>query len=202
MVGLEKIWANVTKIRCVKCMRVISGLCKGRPLKAVPGVGTRPTTDKVKESIFNIIGPFFEGGQGLDLYAGSGGLGVEALSRGIDQMIFVDQSYKAIEVVQQNLKSCHFEEKAEVYRNEAKRALKAVAKREMKFSVIFLDPPYAKQRLKDELIFISENDLLSNQGVIVVEHDASVKLNQMIGSLTCYRQEKYGDTAISIYKNL
>ncbi len=182
-------------------MRVISGSCKGRPLKAVPGVGTRPTTDKVKESIFNIIGPFFEGGQVLDLYAGSGGLGIEALSRGINQVIFVDQSYKAIEIVQQNLKSCQFEERAEVYRNDAKRALKAVSKREMKFDVIFLDPPYAKQRLEDELVFISENELLSKQGVIVTEHDASVQLNQMIGSLTCYRQEKYGDTAISIYKN-
>ena len=80
-------------------MRVVSGKCKGHPLKAVPGSSTRPTTDKVKESIFNIIGPYFEGGQALDLFAGSGGLGIEALSRGMDKAIFVDREYKAVATV-------------------------------------------------------------------------------------------------------
>lgn len=181
-------------------MRVISGTCKGRPLKAVPGVTTRPTSDKVKESIFNIIGPFFSGGQGLDLYAGSGGLGIEALSRGIENMIFVDQSAKAIEIVQANLKNCRFEQNAEVYRNDAKRALKAVLKRNIIFEVIFLDPPYTKQQLQEEIAFIAKNELLSFQGVIVAEHGASVTLQQSIEKLTCVRQEKYGDTGISIYK--
>lgn len=182
-------------------MRVISGICKGRPLKAVPGQTTRPTTDKVKESIFNIIGPFFNGGQGLDLYAGSGGLGVEALSRGIEKMIFVDRNPKAIEIVQQNIHACHFEAKAEVYRNDAKRALKAVAKREMKFDVIFLDPPYALQRIEEEISFISQNKLLTEQGIIVTEHDASTFLPESIDDITCIRNEQYGDTGISIYRN-
>ncbi|RXI98125.1 16S rRNA (guanine(966)-N(2))-methyltransferase RsmD [Anaerobacillus alkaliphilus] len=181
-------------------MRVISGKCKGRPLKAVPGQTTRPTTDKVKESIFNIIGPYFNGGQGLDLYAGSGGLGIEALSRGIDKLIFVDQNPKAIEIIQLNLKACRFEDQAEVYRNDARRALKAVAKREIKFDVIFLDPPYAKQRLEEEITFIIENELLMNEGMIVTEHDASLTLQHSIATVSCDRQEIYGDTGITIYK--
>ncbi|MFN7250961.1 MAG: 16S rRNA (guanine(966)-N(2))-methyltransferase RsmD [Anaerobacillus sp.] len=182
-------------------MRVISGTCKGRPLKPVPGQTTRPTTDKVKEAIFNIIGPFFEGGQGLDLYAGSGGLGIEALSRGMEKMVFVDQNPKAIEVVKLNLSACRFEGNAELYRNDAKRALKAVVKREIKFDVIFLDPPYAKQRLEEEIAFIAENELLSEGGIIVTEHDASIHLGQSIEGMICTRREKYGDTGISIYSH-
>lgn len=181
-------------------MRVISGKCKGRPLKAVPGSLTRPTTDKVKESIFNIIGPFFEGGQVLDLYAGSGGLGIEALSRGIDKAIFVDKNPKALEIVQLNLKNCRFTDCAEVYRNEAKRALKAISKRELKFDVIFLDPPYAKQNIEEEIAFILNNSLLLPKGLIVTEHDASLKLQDTIANLICFRKEQYGDTGISIYK--
>jgi 16S rRNA (guanine966-N2)-methyltransferase len=181
-------------------MRVISGTCKGRPLKAVPGQTTRPTTDKVKESIFNIIGPFFDGGQGLDLYAGSGGLGIEALSRGMEKMVFVDQNPKAIEIVRLNLKACRFDKRAEVYRNDAQRALKAIVKRELKFDVIFLDPPYAKQRLKEEIAFIAQNGLLTENGIIVTEHDASTFVDELIEQMTCIRQEQYGDTGISIYK--
>ncbi|MCT8139045.1 16S rRNA (guanine(966)-N(2))-methyltransferase RsmD [Anaerobacillus sp. CMMVII] len=181
-------------------MRVISGTCKGRPLKAVPGQTTRPTTDKVKESIFNIIGPYFIGGQALDLYAGSGGLGIEAISRGMERVVFVDQNPKAIEIVQLNLKACRFEAQAEVYRNDSRRALKAIVKRELTFDCIFLDPPYAKQQLEEEIAFISRNQLLSEQGVIVAEHDASLTLAETIELITCERREQYGDTAVSIYK--
>ena len=110
-------------------MRVVSGKCEGHPLKAVPGNTTRPTTDKVKESIFNMIGPYFDGGVALDLFGGSGGLGIEAISRGIDKAIFVDRDNKAIKVIHQNLESCRIQEQAEVYRNDAERAIKALIKR-------------------------------------------------------------------------
>src|SRR4051794_41215753 len=98
-------------------MRVVSGSSKGKTLKAVPGSTTRPTTDKVKEALFNMIGPYFDGGIGLDLFAGSGGLGIEGLSRGLEKVIFIDRDAKAIQVIHENIKSCHFEEKTEVYRN-------------------------------------------------------------------------------------
>ena len=103
-------------------MRVISGSQKGRILKAVPGKTTRPTTDKVKEAIFNMIGPYFNGGYGLDLFAGSGGLGIEGLSRGLDKVIFIDFDYKAIRTIKENVNICRFESMAEIYKNDWKRA--------------------------------------------------------------------------------
>jgi len=104
-------------------MRVISGERKGTRLKAVPGSATRPTTDKVKESLFNIIGPYFAGGDALDLYAGSGGLGIEALSRGCDHAVFVDKQTKAIQTIQENLRVTRYEANATVYRQDARQAL-------------------------------------------------------------------------------
>src|SRR6478735_8296200 len=147
-------------------MRVVAGLYKGHALKAVPGYSTRPTTDKVKEAIFNMIGPFFEGGTALDLFGGSGGLGIEALSRGIDKVIFVDRDQKAIQTIKGNLETCQFVEHAEVYRNEAFRALKAIVKRDIQFDLILLDPPYKQQKLIELIEEINKHQLLTKNGYI------------------------------------
>ncbi|AOH54174.1 16S rRNA (guanine(966)-N(2))-methyltransferase RsmD [Peribacillus muralis] len=181
-------------------MRVVSGTCKGRPLKAVPGTGTRPTTDKVKESIFNMIGPYFEGGLVLDLFAGSGGLGIEALSRGMDKAIFVDRDYKANQTVKTNLELCKFSDRAEVYKNDSERALKALVKREMAFELIFLDPPYKKQKLMEIVEEIHKHRLLSDNGYIVCEHGHDVTLPESVGSFTVRRKEVYGVIAVTIYQ--
>ncbi len=180
-------------------MRVVSGTRKGKILKAVPGSSTRPTTDKVKEAIFNIIGPYFDGGQGLDLFAGSGGLGIEALSRGADKVIFVDRDGKAIQTIHENIRNCDFEEKAEIYRNDADRALKAILKRDLAFDYIFLDPPYRKQQLLKLLKVIDENNLLSEQGTILCEHESDVELPENVGRLVQQKHENYGIISISIY---
>jgi 16S rRNA (guanine(966)-N(2))-methyltransferase RsmD len=180
-------------------VRVISGDKRGLPLKAVPGSSTRPTTDKVKESIFNIIGPYFDGGIVLDLYGGSGGLGIEALSRGVEKVVFVDQDRKAIETIKQNLSQCKLDEFAEVYRNDAARALKALIKRDISFSYIFLDPPYAKQSLVNEISILLDHKLLDEEGMIVCEHATSVVLPDEISLGKKVRSETYGDTTISIY---
>lgn len=180
-------------------MRVVSGTRKGKILKAVPGNSTRPTTDKVKEAIFNIIGPYFDGGQGLDLFAGSGGLGIEALSRGADKVIFVDRDGKAIQTIHENIRNCDFEEKAEIYRNDADRALKAILKRDLAFDYIFLDPPYRKQQLLKLLKVIDENNLLSEQGTILCEHESDVELPENVGRLVQQKHENYGIISISIY---
>ncbi len=180
-------------------VRVISGEKRGLHLKAVPGASTRPTTDKVKESIFNIIGPYFSGGMALDLYAGSGGLGIESLSRGIDHVIFVDQNRKAIEIIKQNIAYCGFEKRVEVYRNDAERALKALIKREISFTHIFLDPPYAKENIVNEIRIVVDFKLLARNGIIVCEHARSTVLPTVIGEVYKQREETYGDTTISIY---
>ncbi|MBZ8120407.1 16S rRNA (guanine(966)-N(2))-methyltransferase RsmD [Bacillus thuringiensis] len=181
-------------------MRVVSGKCKGHPLKAVPGNTTRPTTDKVKESIFNMIGPYFDGGIALDLFGGSGGLGIEALSRGIDKAIFVDRDSKAIKVIHQNLESCRIQEQAEVYRNDAERAVKALIKREMSFDLILIDPPYKEQKIVSLISVMDQHGLLHSDGLIMAEHGNDVVLPDSIGGLAKVRAENYGTTAISIYK--
>ncbi|MFC3783365.1 16S rRNA (guanine(966)-N(2))-methyltransferase RsmD [Bacillus chungangensis] len=180
-------------------MRVISGICKGRPLKAVPGSQTRPTTDKVKETIFNMIGPYFSGGIGLDLFAGSGGLGIEALSRGIDRMIFVDKNRKAVQTVKQNIQLCQFQDRSEVFCNEAIRALKAIMKRELCFEVIFFDPPYDKQHLETLLQMVDEAQLLSATGFLVCEHKETLILPRVIGTLEQIKNHTFGMTGLTIY---
>ncbi|MBZ5748728.1 MULTISPECIES: 16S rRNA (guanine(966)-N(2))-methyltransferase RsmD [Metabacillus] len=181
-------------------MRVVSGNYKGRSLKAVPGVSTRPTTDKVKEAIFNMVGPYFEGGVALDLFAGSGGLGIEALSRGIERCIFVDRESKAIQTIHKNLEVCHAIEASEVYRNDAERALKAIIKRELQFQLIFLDPPYKQQKLKTLINEISENRLLRKDGFIVTEHGSDIQLPEEIDQLIQLKHETYGMSSITIYR--
>lgn len=180
-------------------MRVVSGNCKGRPLKAVPGNTTRPTTDKVKEALFNMIGPYFFGGIGLDLFAGSGGLGIEALSRGLDKVIFIDQDAKAIQTIRENIKACKLEEEAEIYRNEAERALKALIKRGISFDFIFMDPPYKKQKLVSLMQKIDEQHLLKSGGLIVCEHSHEVELPRTVGEFTQVKNERYGIIAVTIY---
>jgi 16S rRNA (guanine966-N2)-methyltransferase len=188
------------KIEVVLCMRVISGECKGRPLKAVPGMSTRPTTDKVKESMFNIIGPFFNGGIGLDLFGGSGGLGIESLSRGFEKFIFVDREGKAISTIKENVKRCNYEEKVEIYRNDAVRALKALHKRELAFDIIFLDPPYAGKAIPKVVELINEYKLLHSNGKIVCEHDAAEVLPEELACFAKSKVEIYGkQIAVTIY---
>jgi 16S rRNA (guanine966-N2)-methyltransferase len=180
-------------------MRVVSGNFKGRQLKAVPGVTTRPTTDKVKEAIFNMVGPYFEGGTALDLFAGSGGLGIEALSRGIDKCIFVDREPKAIQTIYKNLEICHAAEFSEVFRNDADRAIKAIIKRELQFQLIFLDPPYKKQKLNTLINSISVNGLLHKDGFIVTEHGSDVQLPGEIDQFIQLKHETYGMSSITIF---
>ncbi|MBS4177236.1 16S rRNA (guanine(966)-N(2))-methyltransferase RsmD [Lederbergia citrea] len=191
---IRKIYDNL-----VKKMRVISGTCKGRQLKSVPGSQTRPTTDKIKETIFNVIGPYFTEGLGLDLFAGSGGLGIEALSRGLDKVIFVDRDMNAIQTIKRNIALCGLEEKSEIYRNDSERALKAIIKRDLQFDYIFLDPPYYRQKLVSLLKLIDESKLLKAQGAIICEHSTDVELPQNIGKLVQGKAGDYGSIGLTIY---
>lgn len=181
-------------------MRVVSGRFKGKTLKAVPGQSTRPTTDKVKEAIFNMIGPYFDGGICLDLFAGSGGLGIEGLSRGLDKGIFVDIDGKAIQTIKSNVETCKCDDRVEIYRTDYKRALKALVKREIVFDYIFLDPPYHKKILIDILQFINENQLLQPSGAIICEHSHQFDLPDRIEGLRKTKEETYGIISISIYQ--
>lgn len=183
-------------------MRVVAGERKGMPLKAITGTTTRPTTDKVKESIFNIIGPFFDGGIVLDLFAGSGGLGIETLSRGADRAIFVEKDGRAFQTLQENIKKCRYEEVSECFKTDAVRAAKGLLKRDIQIDYLFLDPPYHKTEYYDLLLTLVENNKLAEDATIVCEHAVEVSLPSNYGKYSLSRQETYGSTIISIYRNI
>ncbi|MCR2804965.1 16S rRNA (guanine(966)-N(2))-methyltransferase RsmD [Paenibacillus soyae] len=181
-------------------MRVIAGVAKGRALKAVPGSNTRPTTDKVKEAIFSMIGPYFEGGTALDLFAGTGGLGIEAWSRGVERVIFVDKEKISLDIIRQNVKTAGAESAAEIYRNDADRAVKALAKRDIAFSLVFLDPPYRMTAMDEVMAELAEKGMLESGATIVVEHDAAHRYPEQLEGFEQLKQAKYGDTAVTIYR--
>lgn len=181
-------------------MRVIAGEAKGRTLKAVPGKNTRPTTDKVKEAIFSMIGPYFDGGMALDLFAGTGGLGIEAWSRGVAHTVFVDREKISVDIIRQNVETAKMGSAAEIYRNDAERALKALAKRGQKFRLVFLDPPYKMVTMDSLMSDLAANVLLEPEAIIVVEHDASHQYPEQLGQFEQFKYAKYGDTAVSIYQ--
>ncbi|CQR47810.1 Ribosomal RNA small subunit methyltransferase D [Paraliobacillus sp. PM-2] len=182
-------------------MRVVAGTYKGHRIEAVPNKLTRPTTDKVKEALFQMIGPFFNGGIFLDLFAGSGALGVEAISRGMDKGIFVDQQAKAIQTIHSNSKALKIQEQIEVYRTDAFRALKAASKRELVFDLIFLDPPYKKVSYNKLLKQIYDYKLIHKDTIIVCEHDGREKLSDNVEAFHKIKSDVYGgSTAITLYQ--
>ena len=183
-------------------MRVVAGERKGMPLKALPGNTTRPTTDKVKESIFNMIGPFFDGGIAVDLFAGSGGLGIEALSRGAEKTIFIEKDRKAYSILLENIKKCRYEEEVETYCNDATRAVKALCKRDITIDLLFLDPPYHKIDYYNLAGLLAEQGKLSKNAIIMCEHSNEVTLPESYGPFKLARQEEYGTIIISIYRNV
>ena len=181
-------------------MRVISGQAKGHPLKAVPGSNTRPTTDKVKESLFSIIGPYFDEERVLDLFAGTGGLGIEALSRGAASAVFIDSNSQSIEVIRRNLESTRLAERAEVYRNDARRALKLLERAGKPFDIIFLDPPYALKDCDALLMDMAARGIIANDAIAIVEHHPDVIYGDVFGGFQRYRYATYGEIALSIYR--
>lgn len=164
-------------------------------------MNTRPTTDKVKEAIFSMIGPYFAGGWVLDLYAGTGGLAIEALSRGMDKAVLIDQDRKAVETIRENIARAGLAERAEIYRNDAGKALSVMAKRGLIFDLVFLDPPYKLTNMDLVMLELQEKQMLADGAIIVVEHDAKHTYEPRIGALVCSRRSEYGDTAVSIYRH-
>ena len=175
-------------------MRVISGSARGKRLESPEGLHTRPTTDRVKESVFNLLQPYVYGASVLDAFAGSGALGIEALSRGAVHSIFLENDRAAAEIVRRNLSGTHLTEKATVYEGDALSFLDRTSE---KFSLIFLDPPYDSGLYTLVLEKISRKELLSEHGVIVAEQRAGETISLPDG-LSVMKERKYGKTAIFV----
>lgn len=180
-------------------MRIVAGEFGGRRLAAVPGRATRPTTDKVKEALFNIIGPYFDGGAALDLYAGSGGLAIEAVSRGVESATLIDRQYAAIKTINNNIAVTKSPDKFHVYKQDAVKALHILAKRNQRFSLIFLDPPYAKQKIARDMNLIADLNLAEPGCVCVAETNQQADLADQIGAWRLVRRQEYGITVLNIY---
>lgn len=159
-------------------MRIIAGEYGGRRIKDVPGKTTRSTTDKVKEATFHRLGPFFDGGTCLDLFAGSGALGLEALSRGMDHAIFIDTHPKAIKIIHENVETLKVEQNCTVRKRDAIRAIEQFGKENLSFDFIFIDPPYHSKIYEDVLHNINTYELLNNGGIIYCEHDKQLNLSK------------------------
>ncbi|NPV25851.1 MAG: 16S rRNA (guanine(966)-N(2))-methyltransferase RsmD [Firmicutes bacterium] len=181
-------------------MRIITGTAKGHRLKSLKGQQTRPTADRVKEAVFNVLNPVIAGSHFLDLFAGTGNVGIEALSRGAEYAIFIDENPAACQVIKENLEKTRLLDRAEVYRQDARRAIEILSRRGKQFTLIFVDPPYRQGLVEPVLRLIDQNNLLVQAGWIIVESGANEQLPETVGRLSLFRRATYGDTRISYYQ--
>lgn len=180
-------------------MRVISGKARGLKLNTPKNDDVRPTTDRVKESLFNIINGYIIDSNILDLFAGTGSLGIECLSRGANKCVFVDASKDSIDVVKSNIKKARVESESEVMNIDCKSAIDKLKTRNEIFDLIFMDPPYYENLFVSSLEKISDAQLLHNEGIIVVEHDTTEKLPDKVRMLVKQKSRKYGNTTLTFY---
>lgn len=181
-------------------MRVISGKAKGKKLKAPPGLDTRPITDRIKEALFNVIGSDIRDAKFLDLFAGSGSVGIEALSRGAKLVILVDSGGEAIRVIHHNIQACGFEEGYEVYRQDVFVAIRSLLKREIKFDLIYIDPPFTNEKLFEQVLTtLNKQIILNSDGIIIIRAPRRKPLPQVFENLQCYRANDYGESTLYYY---
>ena len=178
-------------------MRVITGKARGVTLKTPEGLQTRPTTDRVKEALFSIIQFDIPAASVLDLFGGTGQLGIEALSRGAKRAVFVDESDKACRLIQENLRRTRMEGEGAVVRGDY---LAYLSRCREKFDIIFLDPPYAEVFLENGLKRITEIDILQSGGIIVTERPLGKELPFEFEGYTRSKDYKYGNTLITLYR--
>lgn len=180
-------------------MRIIAGSARGRSLK-LPQGEVRPTADRVKESLFNVLGQWLDGEVVLDLFAGAGSLGLEALSRGASHATFVERDRRVIQVLEQNVRALGFNDVSSVVSLPAERAVPRLAADGKRFSLVFADPPYALHALSSLLQALDETRLVSPGGRIVLEHDKREVLPEAVGTLQRVDERRFGDSVVTFYE--
>ena len=178
-------------------MRVITGKARGVQLKTPEGMQTRPTADRVKEALFSIINFDIPGAKVLDLFGGTGQLGIEALSRGADKAVFIDAREDACRIIRENLRRTKLEAQASVVRSDYQDYLKRCKE---KFDIILLDPPYAEVFLENALKCITEIDILQSGGIIIAERPLGKELPYEFEGYTRSKDYKYGNTLLTLYR--
>ena len=178
-------------------MRVVSGQYGGRTLKTLEGKNTRPTGDKVRAAIFSMLGQYFDGGLVLDLYSGSGGLAIEAISRGYDRAIMVEKDRQAQQVIQANIDMTKDNDRFTMMKMTSDKAISLLNE---PFDLVFLDPPYAKASIVEDIKKIVRLNLLADQALIVCETETSVSLPSEIADLKVIKEKYYGISKVTIYE--
>ena len=180
-------------------MRVIGGIAKGRRLRTARGWEIRPTSDYLKGVFFDVLQAGVQGAAFLDLFAGSGNVGIEAISRGARGATFVDRSPRSIALIRMNLAAIGLQEQAEVMQRDVLKAIEAMGNRGQKFSIIFIDPPYHSELIHCTLLSLSHHGLLSEGGMIAVQHYCKEDLPYHLSGLIWDREIRHGDSKLSFY---
>jgi 16S rRNA (guanine(966)-N(2))-methyltransferase RsmD len=181
-------------------MRVITGSAKGKRLKAPVGLNTRPITDMIKEALFNVLGSRVIDANFLDLFAGSGSVGIEALSRGAQKVIFVDNSAEAGKVIKENLTNCGFGQGFELYRSDVFKALSLLQRQNLRFDLIYIDPPFTNEKIFNEVMeTVGKADLLETDGIVVIRTPRQKHISPQFNQLTQYRISNYGESDLNYY---
>jgi len=181
-------------------MRVIAGTHKGRRLASPKLEGIRPTSDKVKEALFSILNPSLPGSSFVDLYAGTGAIGIEALSRGATRAVFVEPDPAARRVLRRNLADCGLTQSAELRGVTAEAFFRGLSLATARYDVVFADPPYHAGGLEDLLGAVDRCSAVDRNTIVVIEHFSKVALPSTVGTLARRRQYRYGDTTLSLYR--
>jgi 16S rRNA (guanine(966)-N(2))-methyltransferase RsmD len=183
-------------------VRIIAGKYRGRRLKSPPSDRTRPTSDRLRETLFNVLAPKIEGAKFLDLCAGTGAVGIEALSRGAAHATFVDQSRQMCALIEENLNALSIENDVEILTAEVSEYLRRLVKMEREpFDIVFFDPPYQADYEKVLAYFGDHSSqLLAADAVLIAEHDKRKELPEELGILKRYRKVKQGDSVLSFYR--
>jgi 16S rRNA (guanine(966)-N(2))-methyltransferase RsmD len=180
-------------------MRVIAGIHKGKRLRSEPGLRVRPTSDRTRETLFNILAPRISDKAFLDLCAGSGAVGIEALSRGAARATFVERSRRALMALVENLARCGIGEEAEVIQRDAISAIKQFVQAGRRFDFIFCDPPYASSLYEPLLALVGNCPLLAEDGWFIVEHHAKQAIAETLGELRRFRAVQQGESTLSFF---
>ena len=181
-------------------MRIITGKYKGRKLYTLEGANTRPMMDRMKESIFNIIGPYFDGGVSLDLFGGSGALTLEAISRGIGSGYIVEKHPEAIKIIKKNIELVNGEKNISLMPMDYKLALDYFKKNNLKFDLIFLDPPFKLNIIGEIISFILENNLINSSGNIICHYYKNSHIPIEINNLKIFKHYNFGANEVAIYE--
>lgn len=181
-------------------LRVITGTAKGRRLRAGSGQDVRPTADRVKEALFNVLAPRIVGAVFLDAFAGSGAVGIEALSRGAAAAVFVDNRRQSLDLVRHNLQSTGLASAARLLALDARAAFERLARERASFDIVFIDPPYGDSQAAAALKALVASGIVAAAGLVVVEHHSKDCLPAAEGDLERVRQLSFGETVLSLYR--